>query len=372
MKLPNNRRGFKLPVQELPPCLKSEIEPSHLEPLVYWNNKLKHSGITAYKVFENVSRRYKNSSLQNLLNNRNFVNNDLNFFIDTFKGLSTDDERCRLNDEVIESLDKESYTIYLKQTRQIRNLNVSQSKKVRNLVDKLNYYTQTRHFESKRTGKHHMKIAFITLTSPASTSNEQMLSAFNHFLDYLQRTANCIYVWKKELGEENSKLHFHIAVNNFVPYYIINWKWKRLLINEGVQWPLNDRGRDTTSHYRIELPHNAKQISHYIAKYMSKAYDLPGSCGYVYGNSRILTQLKETDLSEFEIDFEEIKALKKVYRTIKHDYTEHICCDLLKIKDIAPQLYSYFEKQYVNFSEQITLPQRFKYVDQYEDVINSI
>lgn len=372
MKIPNNRKGFRVPEPILPPALVSTIQPSHLEPLVYWNNKLKHSGITAYKVFENISRRSKLSSLQNLLNNRNFVNSDLNFYIDTFKSLSTDDEKCTLNNEVVEVLNKEEYTLYLKQTRQIRNLNSSQSKKVRSLVDKLSYYTQTRNFESKKTGKHHMKIAFITLTSPAGTTNDQMLSAFNHFLDYLQRTANCVYVWKKELGEENSKLHFHIAVNNFVPYYIVNWKWKRLLVSEGVSWPLNEKGKDTASHYRVELPHNAKQISHYIAKYMSKAYDLPGNCGYVYGNSRILTQLKETDLSEFEIDSNEIQALKKRFKSIKHDYTEHICCDLLKIKDIAPQLYSYFEKQYVSFSEQITLPQRFRYVDQNEYVTNSI
>ena len=207
-----------------------------------------------------------------------------------------------------------------------------------------------------------MKVAFITLTSPENTTNEQMLSAFNHFLDYLQRTANCIYVWKKELGEQNSKLHFHIVVNNFVPYYIINWKWKRLLIAEGVQWPLNDKGKDTTSHYRVELPRKAKQVSHYIAKYMSKAYDLPGQLGYVYGNSRILTELKECDLSEWEIDMNEYKALKKGYKVIQHDYTQHICCNLLQVKKIAPKLYEQFQEQYVQFSEKITLPQKFRYV----------
>lgn len=217
-----------------------------------------------------------------------------------------------------------------------------------------------------------MKVAFITLTSPEGTTNQQMLNAFNHFLDYLQRTANCIYVWKKELGELNNKLHFHIVVNNFIPYYIINWKWKRLLIAEGVVWPLNDQGKDTTSHYRIELPHNAKQVSHYIAKYMSKAYDLPGNCGYVYGYSRVLKELKESDLSEWEIDLEEYKALKQNYKTISHDYTQHICCNLLHVKKIAPKLFELFSQQYVQFSEKITLPQKFKYVSQNESVANSI
>ena len=372
MKIPRNRRGFTPPPAPLQPVMRTSILPERLDPLVYWNNKLKHSGITSYKVFENVSRRANHKSLQNLLNQRNFVNQDLTWYIDTFNSLSTDDQRCTLNDECCEVLQKEDYSIFLKQTRQIRNLNHAQSKKVKGLCDKLAYYTQTRQFTTSKHKTLNMKVAFITLTSPANTTNEQMLSAFNHFLDYLQRTANCVYVWKKELGEENSKLHFHIVVNNFVPYYIISWKWKRLLIAEGVNWPLNDKGKDTTSHYRVELPKTARQVSHYIAKYMSKAYDIPGKLGYVYGNSRILTELKETDVSEWEIDMNEYKELKKGYKTISHDYTQHICCNLLQVKKVAPKLFELFNQQYVQFSEKITLPQKFKYVNQNEDDTDTI
>ena len=367
MKIPNNRKGFKIKEPEvIPPALVFN-EPSHLEPLVYWNNKLKHSGITSYKVFENCNRRIHNKSLQNLLNHKSFENKDLLWYIDTFNGLLNDDEKSRLNDSVCEMLNKDEYTTYLKQTRQIRNLNPGQSKKVKSLVDKLAYYTQTRQFKNKKNRTINMKVAFITLTSPENTTNEQMLQAFNHFLDYLQRTANCVYVWKKELGEQNSKLHYHIVVNNFVPYYIISWKWKRLLIAEGVEWPLNDKGQDTSSHYRVELPKNSKQISHYIAKYMSKAYDLPGNMGYVYGNSSILKELKEIDVSEWEIDQDEYKSLKQHYKTIQHDYTQHICCNLLQVKKFAPKLFELFQEQYVQFSEKITLPQKFRYVSDNKD-----
>lgn len=372
MRVPANRKGFTPAVKEVVPRETVSILPPQLEPVVYWNNKLKHSGITSYKVFENCHRKIHHRSLQNLLNSRSFSNPDLNYYIDTFQGLSSDDQRSHLNDEVCETLDQESYTLFLKQTRQIRNLNPGQSKKVKSIVDKLTYYSQSRQFTTSKNKILKMKVAFITLTSPEGTTNEQMLSAFNHFLDYLQRTANCHYVWKKELGEQNSKLHFHIVVNNFIPFYIISWKWKRLLIAEGVQWPLNDQGHDTTSHYRIELPKSAKQVSHYIAKYMSKAYDLPGNCGYVYGYSRILKELKEIDLSEWEINQDEYKELKKSYKTISHDYTQHICCNLLHVKKIAPQLYEHFIKQYVEFSQKITLPQKFKYVSQNESVTNTI
>jgi len=367
MKIPNNRKGFKLKEPEVIPPALTFNEPSHLDPLVYWNNKLKHSGITSYKVFENIHRRPNSHSLQNLLNQKSFINQDLSYYIDSFQGLSDDDQRSRLNDEACESLNHDDYSLFLKQTRQIRNLNSTQSKKIRSLVEKLTYYTQTRNFTSKKGKEYNMKVAFITLTSPGSTTNDQMLRAFNHFLDYLQRTANCVYVWKKELGEANNKLHYHIVVNNFVPYYIVSWKWKRLLIAEGVNWPLNDQGRDTTSHYRIELPRNAKLVSHYIAKYMGKAYDLPGNMGYVYGNSRILTELKEKDLAEWEVNTNELEKVQKSHKTIKHDYTQHICCNLLHLQKIAPDLYQLFYDQYVQFSEKITLPQKFRYVSANED-----
>jgi hypothetical protein len=372
MKIPNNRKGFTLKEPEvIPPALALDST-SHLDPMVYWNSKLKHSGVTSYKVFENCHRRPHLNSLSNLLNAKAFENKDLIYYIDTFNGLSSDDDRSRLNDEVCDILEKEDYEKFLKQTRQIRNINPSQSKKVKSLVDKLAYYTATRVFTDTKEKNRNMKVAFITLTSPASATNSQIISAFNHFLDYLQRTANCVYVWKKELGEQNLKLHFHIVVNNFVPYYIISWKWKRLLIAEGVEWPLNEKGKDTTSHYRIELPRKAKEISHYIAKYMSKAYDLPGKLGYVYGNSRILTELKEKDLSEWEIESNEYSELKKNYKVIEHDYTQHICCNLLHVRKIAPKLAELFEEQYVNFSEKITLPQKFKYVAQYEPITDTI
>ena len=91
MKIPNNRKGFKIKEPEvIPPALVFN-EPSHLEPLVYWNNKLKHSGITSYKVFENCNRRIHNKSLQNLLNHKSFENKDLLWYIDTFNGLLNDD-----------------------------------------------------------------------------------------------------------------------------------------------------------------------------------------------------------------------------------------------------------------------------------------
>jgi hypothetical protein len=204
-----------------------------------------------------------------------------------------------------------------------------------------------------------MKVGFLTLTCPESTTEKQSLAAFMHFLDYLRRTANCVYVWKKEVGEKNGKLHYHLMINNFVPYYIISWKWKRLLLNEGVVWPCKSDGTHTESHYRVELPKSAKLVGSYIAKYMSKAFDLPREFGSVAGHSAVLDDLKELSILADDLSLDEIKAIVSRSKVVQGDYVSFICCDLLRCAQIAPKIHALFETQYIAFSEIITLPQKF-------------
>jgi hypothetical protein len=175
----------------------------------------------------------------------------------------------------------------------------------------------------------------------------------------LRRTANCVFVWKKELGETGEKLHFHLMINNFIPFYIVSWKWKRLLINEGVSWPLNDKGIATDSHYRIELPRSRKKIGHYISKYMSKAYALPSDYGYVAGHSKLLDTCEEIRLIESDLPLDELNALCSCRKVIRSEFMSHVCVDLLHVKAIAPKIGALFEDQYIRFSETLTLPQKF-------------
>jgi hypothetical protein len=362
MRIPNNRRGFATKEQIILESFTPINPPSHIIPLVYYSQKLTHNGITAYKTFENCSRKVHRSSIANLLSNIASHYDSVESLLSDYKNAHNDDERSKINDEAIKLLNQEQWEVYLQKTRQSRHLNMAQSRKIRSLCDKLSYYSGTRIFKSKKSGSCSMRIAFLTLTTPANASPSQALSAFSLFCDYLSRTANCVYVWKKELGVQHNQLHFHIVINNFIPYYIVAWKWKRLLIAAGVLWPKNEFGIETASHYRIELPKSKKAISHYISKYMSKAYDLPGNFGYISGHSRILTDLKETVLIENEIDELELKSLMSRSKIINRDYVSLVFHDLLTIKSIAPKLFAVFEAQYVAFNKAISLTQKFNYV----------
>ena len=297
-----------------------------MEPLVYYNAKFSHTGIVGYKIFENIYRKIHKHSLSNLLNAKSIPT-------------SGDSDEAKIPET--------------------RTMSKMQSQKCRNACDKLYYYSSNRKFTSKKSGTYNFRIAFLTLTTPPETSPIQALAAFENFLDYLRRTANAVFVWKKELGELNNNLHFHVMCNNFIPYYIVSWKWKKLLMFQGVEWPKAENGKDTDSHYRIELPHNQKQASHYISKYMSKGHELPKNYGYIWGKSAILNELEELCIIESDLPTHEIEAIKKHSKVIKHDYVTIICCNLLQVKDYAPEIFSVFEEQYLRFNEQITLPQRF-------------
>ena len=328
-KVPLNRKGF---IKKLAPILKNENENvflPHSSLIIYASSKMTHSGLSCWKTFEGYTRKIGTNSLQNLLSNK-------------------------LKERLIDEL---SGTILNK-----RHLNERQTRKVKSYSNKLCYYSRVRTFVSKKTGSYKFKVAFVTLTSPENCTTNQAIHAFEHFLDYLRRTANCHYVWKKELGEKNNKLHFHILINNFIPYYLVNWKWKRLLLQEGVKWPKNEKGKETESHYRIELPRSRKLIAHYIAKYMSKAYDLPREMGYISGHSAILEKCKEPIYIESELPKDEILLLQKTFRTIKDQFINHTCVDLRRIQAIAPTIYYWFDKQFKEFQEKITLQQKYWYV----------
>jgi hypothetical protein len=287
----------------------------HSEPVVYWMAKLSHSGITGFKRFENCQRKMHENSLLN-----------------------------------IDQIRKEKAN---------RELNQRQSLQIKRYCQKLAYYSATRQFKSKKSGKYRFKVAFLTLTAPDSAQPEQILKAFEGFLDYLRRTANCVFVWKKELGEQSKRLHFHIMINNFIPYYIVSWKWKRLLIAQGVEWPLTDTGKHTDSHYRIELPRNKKLVAHYIAKYLSKAFPLPKEYGYVAGHSADLKHCQEIRFIPSYQELEEIRQIREKCYTIEGDYFTHICCDLLQLKSQFPLIGAVFEQMYMEFSEKLTLEQKF-------------
>jgi hypothetical protein len=345
-----------------PPCPLGGGGLASKASFIYWNSLLTHQGIVIYKVFEGFRRNMHERSLKNLLSTQCVQSEIFVNLLNQFKNTKDETEQKSIFDEALCYLNNQEYTDFLKKSNNCRLLSPVQSRAIRKNCSKLFYYSQTRKFTSSKSGVHTMRVAFLTLTCPASVTPKQSLKAFEHFLDYLSRTANCNYVWKKEFGEKGGALHFHIMINNFIPYYIVAWKWKRLLLAEGVKWPQTESGEDTSSHYRIELPRNKKSTASYISKYMSKGQGLPIEYGYISGHSKILDSLKEISIIVDDLDNEELNKLASHSKVIHSEYVNLICTDLLHAQKLAPKIYDLFYSQYLRFSEIITLPQKFTYV----------
>lgn len=306
----------------------------------YYNFKLSHNGLISYKQFENCTRHVRAKSLDNLLHYSSYEAemNDSSKPFDSCLGFINPEPEYR------------------------RQLSEKQSKACKKMCNKLVYYSKNRQFLSKKSGKYNFRTAFITLGAPESTTISQFLKAFDLFLDYLRRTANCVFVWKKEFGGVGNHLHVHILVNNFIPYYIIDWKWKRLLISQGVVWPKNKKGQDTSAHYRIELPRNAKSTGGYIAKYMAKVAVIDENIGYLWGKSKVLSDLKEIVLIEGEVNYDELYSIYSKFKTIGNEFVKICLVNFMKVNSIAPELYSLFKAQFFEFQSKISLPQRFQVV----------
>jgi hypothetical protein len=307
----NVRKGFVKKAKFVHP-FECEVEPiKHSSCIVYGMSKISHSGVTCWKNFEGYPRKMSKSSLANLLNQ---LQSDY------------DSTRCKT------------------ETRVTRKLNAKQTRQIKSYANKLCYYSRVRTFSSKKSGEYRFKVAFITLTAPSTATDNQIIKAFPAFLEWLHRTVGCNYVWKKELGEQNGGLHFHI------------------LLFQGVKWSTNEQKKDTNSHTRIELPRSRKLVAHYISKYMSKAFEMPKEYGYIHGHSEILETLEDQKFIENDLPKDEILELMKYFRTIKDTFLTHICVDLRTIQQIAPTIHYYFMKQFTDFQEKICLPQKYWYV----------
>lgn len=326
MRIPNNRKGF---IQK--DYLKNFVEP---EPeikkcssmVVYGASKYKHSGISCWKVFEGFNRKVHENSFDNLLPKKR------------------------------EKLTNSNNSVEPTQTR---HLNEKQQREIKQTASKLCYYSKVREFSSKKSGKFKMKVSFLTLTAPDEVEPSIILKAFDTFLDYLRRTAKAEYVWKKEIGSSGKHLHIHILINQPIPYYIVSWKWKRALIGNGAHWKVNNKGKETNSHTRIELPRSRKLIAHYISKYMSKGHELPIDYGYIWGKSEGFEKCKEEiHIEDFDKNTE-LLMLSNTFRTISDQFIKHICVDIRLLKTAIPNIYREFEKQFYEFQAILCHEQKY-------------
>lgn len=117
------------------------------------------------------------------------------------------------------------------------------------------------------------RLAFVTLTIPTRQKHtdkhikEHMLQPF---LYWLTRYYNCSYVWKAE-SQLNGNIHFHLTIDQYVPWRSIRAKWNSILAKydycKVFQDGSNDKGNAAT---QIKAVLSEKKCANDIGGYMSK------------------------------------------------------------------------------------------------------
>ena len=114
-----------------------------------------------------------------------------------------------------------------------RNLSFKGRRRVQNSINWLLYYAKDKRIYNEKRGKYfNFKINFITLTLPTlqfHTDNTIKSKALNSFLTYLRKHFGLNnYIWRAEC-QSNGNIHFHIATDTYIPWFIIRSTWNRQL-----------------------------------------------------------------------------------------------------------------------------------------------
>jgi len=142
------------------------------------------------------------------------------------------------------------------------------------------------------------QLAFITLT--VSDSNRMLTAKEAHsmllepFLLYLRRKHQVInYVWKAEL-QKRGQIHYHITIDQFIPYTSIRDTWNNLQNKYSLLDGYKEKyGSDTPNSTDIHSVKKVKNFEAYMVKYMCKENkDEASTVGKVWDCSVVLKRSK--------------------------------------------------------------------------------
>lgn len=141
------------------------------------------------------------------------------------------------------------------------------------------------------------KLSFLTLTVPDLTDNnasEYYRILLKPFLRYIKnRFGVTDYIWKAEIQSRGS-IHYHLTLNQFIPYTFILDKWNELLDANNLMENFKLKyGHNNPNSIDIHSVRNISNIEAYLVKYISKG-DKNGYTfrGKVWGCSESLQKAK--------------------------------------------------------------------------------
>lgn len=125
-------------------------------------------------------------------------------------------------------------------------------------------------YSRKENKRFKYKIGFATLTIPPDfnlSDKEIHKTIFKPFIRVLQEKYNLSeYIWKAET-QDNEKLHYHITINQWIHWFVINREWRKQIQKHEYDYGTEKRKRAATEIHSVK---KVKNLAAYLCKYLSK------------------------------------------------------------------------------------------------------
>ena len=146
----------------------------------------------------------------------------------------------------------------------------SQSR-VRNIVNLLlECSTRKKVYAKKEKKAFSYKIGFMTLTLPEDlklTDHQVHYKIFRPFIRRLQEKHKLAeYLWKAET-QDNNQLHYHLTINVFIHWKIINHEWNQQIVKQKYTFTSDRHERATT---QIKSTKDVRNMGAYLCGYVAK------------------------------------------------------------------------------------------------------
>lgn len=209
-------------------------------------------------------------------------------------------------------------------------------------------------FQKIPINKLYNHITFVTLTLSDKQKDSDLKlkrEMLGYFITQLKRKHDVtIYLWIIE-KQKNNNSHFHILINQPVPYKLINKYWND--IQKDHDYLINYEKLHPGKQPNSTDIHGLKKINYielYICKYILKTIAVTELKGRLYGCSDNLRDIKPFTFDSNHVIQEDLYnlSINKDLSSYSSDwFTKIILPDYKKLKEIAPNLFEQLSEYYV-------------------------
>lgn len=167
---------------------------------------------------------------------------------------------------------------------------------------------------------------FITLTLSSEqrhTDNEIKRNMLDQFLHWAKYNFDVKYYFWRAEAQKNGNIHFHLILDNFIPYAEIQTAWNKIQENNGYLKDYKEqRGHTNAPSTHVKSVNAVNNFVEYVIKYATKDENHRQITGRVWGMSDNLRNISSLTIDLEQEIWSEIQVLqsKKAVKEFHKDY----------------------------------------------------